>query len=393
MSTNHEQTLLDRSSPERYLASKRVTFISILSNLFLTVAQVIVGIIGHSQALVADALHTLSDLITDFMVLYALYHGHKAADEDHPYGHARVETAVSLILGIMLFAVGAGIAVRAVYKLASAEAFIMPSMATLITAILTVAAKEALYRYTMSTAKRYDSNMLRANAWHHRSDALSSLVVAAGIAGTQFGYMYLDSVAAIAVALMVLKVGIELAWASLRELIDTGLNAGQIRTIEKIITDVPEVKSLHVLRTRLLGGKALVDVHIQVESHISVSEGHHISEAVRQRVITDVDEVDDVMVHVDPEDDEMSAPNAHLPLRHTILPVLRQAWAAIPAAAQLPDEDITLHYVNGKLQVDLVLPLQLLENQPRADAQRLAEQFAQVVRSVTPVEQVVLYFH
>ena len=393
MSTNHEQTLLDRSSPERYRASKRVTSISILSNLLLTVVQVIVGLVGHSQALVADALHTLSDLITDFMVLYALYHGHKAADEDHPYGHARVETAVSLILGIMLFAVGAGIAVRAVYKLASADPFIMPSLATLITAVLTVAAKEALYRYTMNTAKRYDSNMLRANAWHHRSDALSSLVVAAGIAGTQFGYMFLDSVAAIAVALMVLKVGIELAWVSLRELIDTGLNASQIHTIQKIITDVPEVKSLHVLRTRLLGGKALVDVHIQVEPHISVSEGHHISEAVRQRVIADVDEVDDVMVHVDPEDDEMTAPNAHLPLRHTILPVLKQAWAAIPAAAQLRDEDVTLHYVNGKLQVDLVLPLQLLENQPRADAQRLAEQFAQVVRSVTPVEQIALYFH
>lgn len=393
MSNNHDQTLLDRSSPERYLASKRITFISIVANLMLTVAQTIVGIVGHSQALVADALHTLSDLITDFMVLYALYHGHKAADEDHPYGHARVETAVSLILGLMLFAVGVGIAVRAIFKMTSGDAFIMPSVATLLTAILTVVAKEMLYRYTMHVAKHYDSNMLRANAWHHRSDALSSLVVAAGIAGTQFGFMYLDSVAAIAVALMVLKVGVELAWVSLRELIDTGLSSTQIRTIEKTITAVPEVKSLHVLRTRLLGGKALVDVHIQVEPHISVSEGHHISEAVRQRVIADIDEVDDVMVHVDPEDDEMTAPNAHLPLRHVIVPVLRQAWAGIAAAVQLRDEDITLHYVNGKLQVDLVLPLQLLENQPRADAQRLAEQFAQVVRSVTPVEHIALYFH
>ena len=392
MNNQHEQTLLDRSSPERYGASKRVTVISILSNLLLTAAQTIVGIVGHSQALVADALHTLSDLITDFMVLYALYHGHKAADEEHPYGHARVETAVSMILGIMLFVVGVGIAVRAIFKLASSEALVVPSIATLITAILTIAAKEGLYRYTMHTAKRYDSNMLRANAWHHRSDALSSLVVAAGIAGTQIGFMYLDSVAAIAVALMVLKVGVELAWVSLRELIDTGLSTAQIRTIEKIITDVPEVKSLHVLRTRLLGGKALVDVHIQVEPHISVSEGHHISEAVRQRVISDVEEVDDVMVHVDPEDDEMAAPNAHLPLRHAILPVLRQAWSGIPEADQLRDEDIILHYVNGKLQVDLVLPLQLLENQPRADAQRLAEQFAQKVRSVTPVEQIALYF-
>ena len=393
MSENHEHGLFDRSSPERNLASRRVTMVSIGSNLLLTAMQIIIGYIGHSQALVADGVHTLSDLITDFMVLFALVHVHKSADADHPYGHARIETAVSMILGLMLLAVGIGIAVRAGIRLISNEPFVIPTMATLWTALFTLIVKEALYRYTIRTAIKYDSNMLRGNAWHHRSDAISSLIVAIGIAGVTMGFNMLDALAAIVVAVMIGKVGIEVSWNAVRELIDTGLQGEQIRNVERIITEVPEVKSLHVLRSRLLGGKALVDVHVQVESHISVSEGHHISESVRQRVIAGIEEVDDVMVHVDPEDDEMSAPCAHLPLRHLVIPQLRQAWAGIPAVAGVKDEDITLHYVNGKLQVDLVLPLQLLENQPRADAQRLAEQFAQVSRSVPSVERVALYFH
>jgi cation diffusion facilitator family transporter len=392
MTNNHEHVLLDRSSPERYQASRRVTIVSIVTNIILTIAQIIIGIIGHSQALVADAIHTLSDTLTDFMVLFALWHGRKEADAEHPYGHARIETAVSLILGILLFAVGVGIAVRAGIKLYSGEVFVVPAMLTLWTALFTLVAKEALYRYTIRVANRYDSNMLRGNAWHHRSDALSSLIVAAGIAGSIVGYLYLDSIAAVVIAVMIMKVGVELGWAALRELIDTGLSTEQIRTIEKIITQIPEVKSLHVLRSRLAGGKAFVDVHVQVETFISVSEGHHIGEVVRQHILDEVSAVNDVMVHIDPEDDEMTAPNAHLPLRHDILPVLRQAWRGIPQAVKLQDQDITLHYVNGKLQADLVLPLQLLENQPRADAQCLAEQFAQASRSVTPVEQIALYF-
>ncbi len=393
MSNEHNHTYFDHSSPDRLYASRRVTVVSIVLNLVLTLAQVSIGIIGHSQALVADGLHTLSDLLTDFMVLFALQHGHKDADAEHPYGHERIETAVSMILGIMLLAVGVGIAIRAVIKLYSGETFVVPSVLTLVTAILTIVVKEWLYRYTMSTADKYNSNMLRGNAWHHRSDALSSLVVAAGIGGTLLGVMYLDSVAAIIVGLMITKVGVELAWVSLRELVDTGLHTEQIGRIKKAITDVPDVKALHVLRTRCMGGKALVDVHIQVDSRISVSEGHHISETVRQHVIDEIDEVADVMVHIDPENDELEAPSAKLPLRHDVLPRLKQAWAGLAVAKDIREDQITLHYLAGKIRVDLVLPLQLLENEPRATQEKIVRQFTQIAAQFDQIEQINLYFH
>jgi cation diffusion facilitator family transporter len=393
MTNETEHGYFDHSNPDRLRASRRVTVVSMVANLVLTVAQMIIGWIGNSQALVADGLHTLSDLVTDFMVLFALQHGHKGADAEHPYGHERIETAVSMILGIILFIVGVGIAVRAGVKLYSGEAFVMPSPLTLVTALLTLVVKEWLYHYTLRTAKLYDSNMLRANAWHHRSDALSSLVVAAGIGGTLLGFMYLDSVAAIIVGVMIVKVGGELAWVSLRELVDTGLHTEQISRIKKAITDVPDVKALHVLRTRCMGGKALVDVHIQVDSRISVSEGHHISETVRQHVIDEIDEVADVMVHIDPENDEVEAPSAKLPLRQDILPRLKQAWAGLAVAKDIREEQITLHYLAGKIRVDLVLPLRLLENEPRASQEKIARQFAQIAAQFDSIEQIDLYFH
>lgn len=393
MSNEAEHSHFDHSSPDRLRASRRVTVVSIVTNLVLTVAQMIIGVIGHSQALVADALHTLSDLLTDFMVLFALQHSHKDADADHPYGHERIETAVSMILGIMLFAVGVGIAIRAGFKLDSGEAFVVPSMLTLVTAVLTIAVKEWLYRYTMNTANKYNSNMLRGNAWHHRSDALSSLVVAAGIGGSLLGVLYLDSVAAIIVGLMIIKVGIELAWLSLRELVDTGLHTEQISRIKEAITDVPDVKALHVLRTRCMGGKALVDVHIQVDSQISVSEGHHISETVRQHVMDEIDEVADVMVHIDPEDDEKTAPSAALPLRAELLPRLKQAWAGLTVAKDIEENQIALHYLAGKIRVDLVLPLRLLENEPRVRQETMTRQFAQITAQFEQIEQIDLYFH
>jgi len=280
-SHNHEQpSLLDQTSPERFRASRQVTLVSLAANLLLAVAQAIIGTIGHSQALVADAVHTLSDLITDFLVLFALFHSRKAADEQHPYGHGRIETAVTMILGIMLLLVGVGIAVQAGWRLATTQAFIVPDVSTLWVAGITLVAKEGLYQYTVRTAKRFDSDMLRANAWHHRSDAVSSLVVLIGIAGSMLGFAYLDAVAAIVIAVMIGKVGVELAWKALQELVDTGLSQARLVEIRRLIESVSGARDLHLLRTRRIGGEALVDVHVLVDNKLSVSEGHQISETV-----------------------------------------------------------------------------------------------------------------
>lgn len=380
---------LDTGSTARYDASRRVTLVSVAWNLLLTVAQVIIGLIGNSQALVADGMHTLSDLVTDFMVLYALKHGRKAADEEHPYGHARIETAVTLLLGIILFGVGLGIAARAGFRLYAAEAFVVPSAITLWVAIATLAAKEGLFRYTLRVAERFDSAMLRANAWHHRSDAVSSLIVVAGIGGSLVGFGYLDSAAAIVVAAMVTKVGFDLGRQALRELIDTGLSPRDLEAIRRTIYAVDGVKAQHQLRTRRVGGQALVDVHILVDDRLSVTEGHQIGETVRARLMRDVPGIADVMVHIDTEEDLAEATCAHLPLRDEVLARLERYFKDIPEARAI--EHITLHYRGGRIDLELRLPLNLCPDP--AAARRLGGRFAEAVRQDRQMGQIELRFH
>ena len=348
----------DAAVATRYRASRGVTYISVATNLVLAVAQVLIGFIGNSQALVADGIHTLSDLITDGMVLFALMHSRKGADSDHPYGHGRIETAVTLLLGIMLFAVALGIGVRAGLRLADTDAvFIIPSVLTIWVAGFTILAKEGLYHLTMVVARRYDSSMLRANAWHHRSDAISSVIVFAGIGGSLYGFAYLDAIAAIVVALMVAKIGIELGWQALRELIDTGLTREDLQPIRRCILSVDGVKALHMLRTRRVGGEALVDVHIMVDDRLSVSEGHHVGESVRERLIREVLPVADVMVHIDTEEDQddEAETQASLPSRRELMSRLKGYLADIPELAII--DDVTLHYRHGHIDVELLLPL------------------------------------
>lgn len=380
----------DSSNAERYTASRRVTWVSVVWNLVLTAAQVIIGFIGHSQALIADGMHTLSDLFTDLMVLFALKHGHKDADEDHPYGHARIETAVTMILGLTLLAVGIGIAINAGMRLYTAQAFVVPSATTLWVAMFTLAAKEGLYRYTMATAIRFDSNMLRANAWHHRSDALSSLIVAAGIGGSLLGFGSLDSVAALVVALMVAKVGIELAWKSVRELVDTGLDSKELDSIRQTILSVSGVKALHLLRTRHIGEQALADVHIIVDDHVSVSEGHQISEAVRGRLMANkIAPLADVMVHIDTEEDVEGASCENLPLRDEIERRLQNYLHDIPEARQI--KHITLHYLNGRLDIELLLPITVLTNIAASTA--LEQRFTAAVAGDKDIRTLELVFY
>jgi len=389
MSNARSHSDIDTTSTERYAASRRVTLVSVLWNLVLTVSQVIIGLVGNSQALVADGMHTLSDVITDFMVLFALKHGRKDADAEHPYGHARFETAVTLLLGIMLVVVGAGIAINAGIRLTTAQTFVIPAAVTFWVAMTTLAAKEGLYRYTMLTAKRFDSNMLRANAWHHRSDALSSLIVAAGIGGSLLGFGFLDSVAAVVVALMVIKVGGELAWQALRELVDTGLAPDQLESIRRVILSIGGVKALHLLRTRRVGEKALADVHIIVDEHLSVSEGHQIGETVRARLIEEIAPMADVMVHIDTEEDIDDASCLDLPTRQEVERRLKKYFAHIPEARQI--EQTTLHYLKGRIDIELLLPLIAVAD--ATGAQDLARRFAEASQADQDIGRVELKFH
>lgn len=389
MTDNSIPAFLDSTNPVRYQASRRVALVGMLTNALLVVGQVTVGIIGQSQALVADGMHTLADLTSDLGVLYALKHSAKEADEEHPYGHARIETAVTLVLGVLLLLVGIGIAARAGMRLMDPGALIAPSTITLWVSGFTILAKEGLYQYTMRIARRFGSDMLKASAWHHRSDAISSIIVFLGIAGTIAGIHSLDALAALGVALFVAKIGIQLGWPAISELVDTGLDKEQLQHIRRTILGVDGVRELHLLRTRRIGGRALVDVHIIVDEEISVSEGHYISEMVRARLVNEVDVVADALVHIDPEDDTHLMPARDLPSRTAVHAQLKTCFKDIDAAQYI--ERITLHYVGGKLQIELLMPLSVLAH--TTDGVALAKRFQEAIAKEPLVGSLDLHFH
>jgi cation diffusion facilitator family transporter len=332
---------------------QRVTLAAAAVNAVLVVLQVIVGLWAQSQALVADGLHTLADLTSDLVVFFGARQANLPADERHPYGHRRIETLITAGLGGLLIAVALGLAISGVQRLLEPQTLAAPGVAALLVAAAVIAAKEGLYRYTLAAAARLNSQMLRASAWHHRSDAISSVIVLLGIGGAMLGVAALDVVAALAVAGFIVKIGWDLLAQAVEELIDTGLDDAQVQRIREAILAVDGVKNLHLLRTRLMAGQALADVHIQVSPRISVSEGHRIAEAVRAAVMNAVDAVDDVMVHTDPEDDETNQPCDGLPLRGEIEAALAAAWAQAGGTAP---RRLLLHYLDGKIEVDVVLP-------------------------------------
>lgn len=374
----------------RYRETIKVTLIGSVVDLLLGVFKIQFGFLSQSQALIADGIHSLSDLATDAIVLYAAKHSHTEADEEHPYGHGRFETVATVGLGIALLIVAIGISIDATLRLFNPEKLLIPSMGALIVAAISIVSKEAIYHYTMHVARKYKSNMLRANAWHSRTDAISSVVVLVGVAGSMAGLWYLDAIAAIGVGLMIAKIGWDLAWHSIRELVDTGLDAERVEAIREIILAVDGVVSLHILRTRRMAGEALVDVHIQVAPHISVSEGHYVSETVRARIIKEIEEVTDVMVHIDPENDEVTPPNTGLPLRRKLMAQLEDQWRGLEAASRI--EEVTLHYLEGQIQVELKLPLAILEGNAQVSRDALQAQFNTVAEKLDDVSAITLSY-
>jgi cation diffusion facilitator family transporter len=268
-------------------------------NLILTITQVAVGILAKSQGLVADGIHSLSDLVADFVVLFASHHAKKDADEDHPYGHQRFETAASLVLGALLLAVGVGMLWSAFRKLEQPELVQQVHVIALWVAGGALIAKELLFRYMLSVAKRVKSSMLVANAWHARSDAASSLVVGIGIIGNLAGYPILDPIAALIVGFMVAKMGWGFGWDALHDLMDRAVDDGEVSAIRQTLIETPGVKGVHDVRTRKMGDMIVVDAHIEVEASISFEAGHDIAVEARQRVLQR-HRVLNLMTHVDP---------------------------------------------------------------------------------------------
>ncbi len=371
----------------RYREMRKVTLIGSVIDLLLGVFKILVGWVASSQSLIADGVHSLSDLATDFVVLYAAKHGSREADEDHPYGHGRIETLATAGLGVALILVAIGIAWDAVSRLFEPERLFQPGIWALVVALLSVVLKEWIYRYTMRVAKRVRSTMLEANAWHSRSDAISSIVVVIGVGGTMLGLDYLDAIAAVGVAIMVAKIGWDLGWESLHELADRALEEERVAKIRKAILAVDGVRHLHLLRSRKVGHEAQVDVHVQVDPWLSVSEGHMIAIAVEEAAKASLDEVTDVTVHIDPEDDEEAPPCEGLPLRGQALGMLERAWKEAGCNGRW--ERVQLHYIQGRIHVDLYLPLACLEE---SDPQSIRDQLGAALAGMKEFGKLRLFF-
>ena len=284
---------------ERAKAASRTTWVSVAVNLVLAATQIVVGVLAKSQGLVADGVHSLSDLVADFVVLLAGRQSQKDADIDHPYGHQRFENAASLVLGLLLLGVGAGMIWSAVGKLETPASIPTAHPVALWVALGALAAKELLFRYMLRVAKLVKSSMLVANAWHARSDAASSLVVGLGLIGNLMGYPMLDPIAALVVGLMVGKMGWSFGWDALHDLMDRAVNEEEVEAIRTTLRETPGVAGVHDVRTRKMGDMVVVDAHIEVDANLTVEEGHNIAVAARAAVMRR-HRVLNLMTHVDP---------------------------------------------------------------------------------------------
>lgn len=346
---------------KRYQQARTVGLWGGLKNIFLATFKIIFGITGHSHALLADGVHSLSDLLIDCVVIIASKFGSKAADEDHPYGHGRIETAATVFLSLVLAAAALGIIIEAAFTLVSSQTNLIPAYYVLWVAIISIILNELLYFWTKHIATQVKSKLLMTNAWHHRSDSASSLAVMLGVIGAWLGFPKLDALAAIVVGFMILKIAWNFGWHSIRELVDTATNIEQTEKIKQFITEIPGVETLHQLRTRSIAGSIFCDVHVLVAPTLSVSEGHYIGQTVESCLTEKFPDITDVIVHIDTEDDQIINPSHHLPSRSSLQPILEQAWKGL--IPQTAINSIVLHYENGKITIELKLPLQFL-NRP-----------------------------
>ena len=349
-------------SNNRTKASQKVTIVGALIDFLLSIIKIILGFIGQSGALIADGVHSFSDLLTDWVTWYAAKLSGDAPDADHPYGHERFETVATLGLSIFLAIVGTIIIFEGFGRFSNPNE-LKHEYWLIAAAALSVLSKEALYWYTVKVARDINSDLLKANAWHHRTDAFSSIVVVIGIIGAANGYFFLDSVAAIIVGILIIYIGWQLGFEATKELVDTSIDQEDIKALRVALSEIKGVNSVHTLRTRKVGHKKSADVHVQVNPFLSVSEGHIISVSVERVAKECIEELDDVTVHIDPENDEEKedAPYKDLPERAQALKIISQSLKLENVNYNI--EKTQLHYLEGEILVDFFLSADYLKNQ------------------------------
>lgn len=338
----------------RYQIMRRATLIGVVINVLLSVGKVIAGVVGHSAAMVADGVHSASDLVSDGVVLLSARIAKKGADASHPYGHGKYETLATLFIAVALLAVALGIVADAIVGLSAPEP-VAPTAIALMAAAVSIVSKEGLFRYTLRVGKAINAKAMMANAWHHRSDAVSSIAALLGIGAAMLGWPMADSLAAIAVGFFLAKVGIEFLQDALKELTDSAdaIDREVRERIAHLVKAHPDVRSAHFLKARRMGPDIVVDVHVVVHPFLSVSEGHQIADQVQIDLTNAVRSITEVLVHVDTEDDQRGDPTPLYPARSELIRRVDEAIAKEPAFDAL--RNLTPHFLPDGIALTIVL--------------------------------------
>lgn len=279
----------------------KVSVVSIVVNVILSALKFAAGIIAHSGAMISDSVHSLSDVLSTFVVIAGMKMSGKSNDAEHPYGHERMECVAAIILSVMLGLVGAGIGYSGVVNIISKKFLETPGMAALFAAIISIAVKEWMYWYTRGTAKKLGSDALMADAWHHRSDALSSVGSFIGIGGAMLGFKVLDSVASVIICVFILKAAVNIFMGAVNKMIDRACDPETVRKIREIILSHDEIETLDLLKTRMFGAKIFVDVEFSLDGELTLKYAHSIADKIHDEIEEQVPEVKHCMVHVNPK--------------------------------------------------------------------------------------------
>ncbi len=365
----------------------RVTWLGLFANLILAIAKGFIGTIAHSSALIADAGHSVSDLLSDSITLWAVHMAGVPKDKNHPYGHGKFETVGTFIVAIFLLLTGVGVAWHVLNKIDTPE---VPGTAALWMAAIAICFKEALFHVTRMVGRRSGSRVLLANAWHHRSDAISSVAALVGIGGAQWGIPLMDPIAGVLVAGLIIKTGIDIGYESIRELTDETVEEEVISELGHILAEIDGVDHFHEMRARRMGPQLLVDLHIEVNSMMSISAAHQVAERVRLRILDELPAVNEVLVHVDAEDDFVESKGG---IEETKDIVLMRPQTEIESdvkkiLTEIPEiqgiTHIYCHYLNQELTVQVNILLD--EEMQIRDAQKIASKARMKIEEIKDID-------
>ena len=289
-----------KEESENSKIAMHISIVSIIINILLSLIKLIAGIVAHSGAMISDAVHSASDVFSTFVVMGGVKMAGKKEDKDHPYGHERMESVAAIILAVALAITGAGIGVAGVKNILHAEELSVPGTLALVAAVASIAIKEGMYWYTRNGAKKIKSDALMADAWHHRSDAQSSIGSFIGIGGAMIGFPILDPIASVVICLFILKVAIDIFMEAINKMVDKSCDEQMEKLMTEMVLSHKQIVSLDLIRTRMFGSKIYVDVEFSMDGSITLYEAHEIAEHIHAEMEEKFPEVKHCMVHVNP---------------------------------------------------------------------------------------------